>query len=115
MLKLRDSLLQRFGSSLAINLSKPDFLEITDRSATKGRALQFLAEMHRIPREQVAAIGDSYNDLDMLQYAGIGVAVANARQEIKEAASIVTESNLNNGVAVFINDYLAKHKEETCE
>jgi hydroxymethylpyrimidine pyrophosphatase-like HAD family hydrolase len=77
--------------------------------------LQFLAEMHRIPREQVAAIGDSYNDLDMLQYAGIGVAVANARQEIKEAASIVTESNLNNGVAVFINDYLAKHKEETCE
>lgn len=115
LLKLRDSLLQRFGSSLAINLSKPDFLEITDRSATKGRALQFLAEMHRIPREQVAAIGDSYNDLDMLQYAGIGVAVANARQEIKEAASIVTESNLNNGVAVFINDYLAKHKEETCE
>jgi len=115
LLKLRDFLLQRFGSSLAINLSKPDFLEITDRSATKGRALQFLAEMHRIPREQVAAIGDSYNDLDMLQYAGIGVAVANARQEIKEAASIVTESNLNNGVAVFINDYLAKHKEETCE
>ena len=52
MLKLRDSLLQRFGSSLAINLSKPDFLEITDRSATKGRALQFLAEMHRIPRNR---------------------------------------------------------------
>jgi Cof subfamily protein (haloacid dehalogenase superfamily) len=103
--ELKDELNMRFGSRLSITISRPDFLEITDRLATKGQALKYLAELLQIPREQVAAVGDSQNDIDMLLYAGTGVAVANARQEVKAVADLVTASNLDHGVAVFIRRY----------
>jgi hydroxymethylpyrimidine pyrophosphatase-like HAD family hydrolase len=105
---LHDELNVRFGSRLSITVSRPDFLEITDRRATKGQALKALADLHRIPREQVAAVGDSLNDIDMLLYAGTGVAVANARPEVKAVADFVTASNLEDGVAVFIRRYIAE-------
>jgi Cof subfamily protein (haloacid dehalogenase superfamily) len=106
--ELHDELNVRFGSRLSITVSRPDFLEITDRRATKGQALKALADLHRIPREQVAAVGDSLNDIDMLLYAGTGVAVANARPEVKAVADFVTASNLEDGVAVFIRRYIAE-------
>ncbi len=104
--ELKDELNRCFGSRLSITISRPDFLEITDREATKGQALKYLADLHSIPREQVAAVGDSLNDIDMLLYAGTGVAVANARLEVKAVADVVTASNLDHGVAVFIRRYL---------
>ena len=45
-------------------------------------------------------MGDSYNDIDMLQYAGLGVAVANAPREVQNAADVLTLSNVEDGVAV---------------
>ena len=87
-------------------------MEITDRRATQGQALAFLAKLHGIPRELVAAVGDSYNDLDMLRYAGVSVAVANARDEVKAVAKIITKSNNEHGVAAFIDTYLLNGKEE---
>lgn len=110
--ELMDELNARFGHQLAITISRPYFLEITDRLATKGQALKFLADLHRIPQEQVAAIGDSLNDIDMLLYAGIGVAVANARQEVLAVADVITASNLDHGVAAFIRQYLFDNGEE---
>lgn len=106
--KIQKELRQAYGDKLQIVISLPHYLEITDKEATKGKALEFLAKMHRIPRQQVAAIGDSYNDISMLKYAGIGVAVDNAYAEVKAAADIITESNVNHGVAAFINQYLEK-------
>ncbi|MBS4021823.1 MAG: HAD family phosphatase [Dethiobacter sp.] len=103
---LQEELISRFGSDLAIVLSRPHFLEVTDRLATKGQALKYLADLHGIAREDVAAIGDSYNDIDMLIYAGTGVAVANAPQDVKSFADVVTASNLEHGVAVFINRFM---------
>jgi len=110
--EIKDALIASFGNELAIVISRPNFLEITDRLATKGQALHFLAEMLNIPREQVAAVGDSYNDLDMILYAGFGVAVANAREEVKSVADIITAKNTDHGVAVFIKQYLFDEKEE---
>lgn len=107
-----DEILKYYGDELSITLSRPHFLEITDRLSTKGQALKFLAGLHGIPREQVAAVGDSYNDMDMLVYAGIGVAVSNARQEVKDVADVITASNVENGVAQFIEKYLFKGKGE---
>ncbi|MDW7652043.1 MAG: Cof-type HAD-IIB family hydrolase [Bacillota bacterium] len=112
--ELKDELLERFGQDLSITVSRPSFLEITDRLATKGRALKTLAEIHNIPQAQVAAIGDSYNDLDMIVYAGIGVAVANAREAVKAVADVITTSNAEHGVAEFITKYLFGGKEEGC-
>lgn len=104
--KIKKELTDRYGEQLSIAISRPDFLEITDCQATKGRALDFLAKRHNIRREEVAAVGDSYNDLDMLIYAGIGVAVANAREEVKAVADVITGTNVSHGVAQFIRRYL---------
>jgi len=106
LLGLIDKLKKCFGTELSIRLSKPHFLEITDCMATKGEALKSLAALHHIPQEQVAAIGDSYNDVDMLIYAGIGVAVNNAPADVKAVADVITSSNVEHGVAAFIQDYL---------
>lgn len=111
---IRGELTERFSDRLAITISRPSFLEITDYRATKGRALKFLADRNSIPREEVAAIGDSYNDLDMILYAGYGVAVANARKEVRAAANVITAANTDDGVAEFIEKYLFNGKEEQC-
>ncbi len=94
-LNLRDLV----GNKLHITKSKPYFLEITHPQATKGQAIQALVEQLGIKPAQVMAVGDSYNDLDMLEYAGVGVAMGNARPEIQEKADYVTRGNDEDGVA----------------
>ncbi|MCW3488620.1 Cof-type HAD-IIB family hydrolase [Dethiobacter alkaliphilus] len=108
---IKDRILEQYGEELSITISRPHFLEITDRLATKGQALRFLAEKHNIPQAEVAAVGDSFNDLDMIIYAGMGVAVANAREEVKAVADIITSANTEHGVADFIYKYLFDGKE----
>lgn len=87
------------GNRLNMNKSKPYFLEFSHRNAAKGRALAKLAGLWGCLREQILAVGDSENDVDMLEYAGIGVAMGNARPEIKAHADWVTTGNDADGVA----------------
>ena len=94
------------SNQLHITKSKPHFLEITHPAATKGQALDFLAGKIGIDRSQVMAIGDSYNDLDMLEYAGLGVAMGNARTEIQDKADFVTAKNDADGVAEAIQKFV---------
>jgi Cof subfamily protein (haloacid dehalogenase superfamily) len=96
----------KYFSGLSILRSRPYFLEITHRGATKGQALNFLAEREGISAKEIVAIGDSYNDIDMLQFAGLGVAVANAPQEVKNAADVITRAGSEDGVAAFLEEYL---------
>ncbi len=97
---------QGYGKKVHITKSKPRFLEITECSVNKGVALAALAKQFGIVQEEVMAIGDSFNDLEMIQYAGMGVAMGNARLEIKELADIVTASNEEDGVAEAIERYV---------
>lgn len=97
-----------FGEQVQVVISKPDFLEITHISATKGQALRLLAKVYNIPREKIIAIGDSYNDLSMINYAGLGVAMGNAPQGVKEQANYVTKSNDEDGVAEVIRRFILK-------
>ncbi len=103
---LEKMLKEKYTSNLTVLQSRPSFLEITSSEATKGQAIHFLADKKGIDREEIAAIGDSYNDIDMLQYAGLGVAMANAPQEVSAFADFVTLSNREDGVAHFIEEYL---------
>ena len=103
---VQSELRQLFSPGLSILQSRPKFLEITHQEATKGQALRFLAEKQGIARESIVAIGDSYNDVDMLRFAGLGVAVANAPEDVKKAADLVTRANTDDGVAAFIEEYL---------
>ncbi|HJE18263.1 MAG TPA: HAD hydrolase family protein, partial [Enterococcus casseliflavus] len=59
-----------------------------------------------IKQEEVMAIGDNENDLTMVEYAGIGVAMANATENVKNAADVLTASNEEDGVAEVINKYV---------
>jgi hypothetical protein len=103
---LEAELRDKFGSELAILQSRPNFLELTDKRATKGQTLRWLAEQEGIKPEEIIAFGDGHNDLDMIIYAGLGVAVANARPEVIKAADLVTASNVDDGVAEVIERYV---------
>ena len=72
--------------------SGPQYLEFVKTGVSKGRALQETAEKAGVPLGEVIAIGDSENDLSMIQAAGLGVAVANAQEHVKAAADYVTET-----------------------
>jgi len=104
--QLAPLLKQHYGDKVHITKSKPYYLEMTDCSVNKGVALAALAERLGIAQAEVMAIGDSFNDLEMIKYAGLGVAMGNARSEIKEQADIITATNEEDGVAEAIERYV---------
>ncbi len=97
---------QFFGDELLITQSKSHFLEITHPKANKGEAVMLLAEMYNITMDQVLAIGDSLNDIPMIQKAGVGVAVGNARPQVKQVADAVVSSHEESGVAEAIEKFV---------
>ena len=86
--------------------SAPYFLEILDKRVTKGTGVKSLADALGIQPEEVMAIGDQENDIAMIEYAGVGVAMDNAIPAVKEAANFITKSNLEDGVAYAIENML---------
>ena len=99
LLEMEIELRNMFGKKLNVTRSKPFFLEVMDHLANKADALQVVAQHYNIDRKEVMAVGDSYNDLAMIEWAGIGVAMGNARDAVKEAAEFITASNDEEGVA----------------
>ncbi|WP_225743112.1 sugar-phosphatase [Marinilactibacillus sp. Marseille-P9653] len=85
--------------------SEPFFLEFLNKKANKGIALEDLANSLNIPRERVMSIGDGGNDVHMIEYAGTGVAMGNAKDAVKDVADAFTTSNAENGVAKAIRDF----------
>jgi hypothetical protein len=73
---------------------------------TKGTSLHQLTQKLGIAAEEVIAIGDSYNDITMIEFAGLGVAMGNAPDAIKEIANHVTDTNNNDGVAQVVEDFI---------
>ncbi|OAO89111.1 hypothetical protein AXX17_ATUG04370 [Arabidopsis thaliana] len=82
------------------------FMDLQHLDASKGIALANWAQSRSIPREEVLAIGNYYNDIGMLQFAGCGVAMGNSPDEVKAAADEVTVSNNEDGVAVVLKEKL---------
>ena len=101
---------ERFGSGLTINTSRPHFLEFGHPEATKSSALAFLGERLGIHSQEMMAIGDGANDLDMIQYAGIGVAMGNADERLKKVADHITNSNVEEGVAKAIERFVLSNR-----
>ncbi len=95
-----------FGDRLHISKSNPNFLEFSHPLGNKGDALAAIAEYYGVERDEVIAVGDSYNDLEMIDYAGLGVVVGNARPEIKARADYVCHSNDECGVAEVVEKFI---------
>jgi len=96
------------GDEVHITKSKPHYLEFTHREGTKGHALRHVAEMLHCDMSQVIAVGDSWNDRDMIEAAGLGVAMGNAVDQLKELADYVTFSNNEDGVRHVIEKFILK-------
>lgn len=93
-------------SGIALSSSVPRNIEINREDATKGRALLALAKHLGLEREQVMAFGDGLNDISMIESAGIGVAMGNAVEEVRNAADKITATNDEDGVAAVIEALL---------
>lgn len=92
-------LLPQLFPYLAVSTSLPNNIEINSAEATKGQALSALCDRLRIDRSEVIVFGDGLNDLDMLQFAGLPVAMGNADPLIKEHSAFITCSNNDAGIA----------------
>ena len=86
--------------------SSPQFLEFFHSDVSKGNAVKFLSEYCNISPSEIITIGDEMNDISMLEYAGLGIAMDNAKDEVKAHADFVTLSNAEDGVAHVIDRFL---------
>jgi len=91
-------MLPQLFPNLAVSTSLPNNIEINSAEATKGKALAALCSRLGIDSSEVIAFGDGLNDLDMLQFAGLSVAMGNADPLIRQNAMYVTCSNNESGV-----------------
>lgn len=78
---------------------------VMHRNATKLNAVKQIAEILGIARSEIAAFGDDYNDIEMIEYCGTGVAMGNAIEEVRQAADAVTATNNEDGVARYIMEH----------
>ena len=97
---------EHFGHRLFISKSLPYFLEFAAPEVTKGAGLQFLAERLGLVRERTVAFGDGENDVELLEWAGYGVAVANAHERVKAVANFICPGVDEEGVAQVLEAYL---------
>ncbi len=96
----------RFRERYTIVKSTPFYLEILNKNASKGLAVQHLAEKLGISHEETMAIGDEENDRSMLESVGNPVVMANGNPELKKIAKYITKSNEASGVAHAINEWV---------
>lgn len=82
--------------------SQPTYLEVMNISASKSAAAAVLCERFGITARDVIAFGDNYNDVDMLKFAGMGVAMGNAPADVKQIADKIADTNDNDGLAAVL-------------
>jgi cof-like hydrolase len=104
--KFQENLPADINKFYSICRSQKIILEAMPVGADKGQTLKFLVEQLGIERSEVMAIGDGNNDVEMLEYAGIGVAMANGTEAAKNSAKYITGTNENDGVAKAIYKYV---------
>lgn len=89
-----------------VSQSLPDNIEVMDKEVSKGNSVAFLAKMYGVHKDEIMAIGDNENDLSMIEYAGLGVAVGNAEQCLIDRAQHITGNYDEDGVAQVIHKYI---------
>lgn len=94
------------SNRMEIFRSAPFFLELTPKGIDKAQSLQRLLIHLGMKREDLMAFGDGFNDLSMLEYAGIGIAMGNAVDEVKAIADFITISNDEDGIAIALEQLL---------
>lgn len=97
---------EAYKDILSIYRSEPYFLELMPLGVDKAASLSKLLEHLNVTRKELICCGDGYNDLTMIAYAGLGVAMANARDVVKDAADYITLSNDEDGIVHVIKEFM---------
>jgi Cof subfamily protein (haloacid dehalogenase superfamily) len=115
--RVERELAEKFGGrimmmSIRVPSAGVTVLEVFDPAVNKWEGIMHVARRHGIEPEQIIAIGDDVNDVPMLKQAGLGVAMGNARDEIKAVAKRVIGHNKDEGLAEFLEELVALHTVE---
>ena len=108
LVELEKKLKKKYAGKLNIFRSEPFFLELMPKGIDKASVLKNFLPFLGITRDEVICCGDGYNDKTMIEFAGLGVAMANAREEVKAVADYVTASNDEDGIALVIEKFFEK-------
>jgi len=103
---LYNTLEKEFSDEIMLYRSKPTYIEISHKSISKKTAIEVLLKncYQDLSMKDVMAFGDNYNDIEMLKAVGLGVAVANANDEVLKIADRITDTNKNDGVAKVLEE-----------
>jgi len=94
------------GKNFSVYRSEPFFLEILPKGIDKAQSLERLLEVIGMKREEMIACGDGYNDLTMIEFAGLGVAMENAVLPLRKIADYITDSNNDDGVGKVVEKFM---------
>ena len=107
ILSIEKRLLELHKGQLNISKSQPGYLEVMSLEASKAKAIEFIIDKYGIDKKEIIAIGDNYNDKGMIEFAGMGIAMGNAPEEIKSVADYVTDTNNKDGVAKALHHHFS--------
>ncbi len=102
VIKLDKIIKRELGEKYEVGICDKFLLNITQKGVSKGSAIEKIANIHGIKKEEIVAVGDSPNDSSMFEYAGVGVAMGNAMPGLKKLATTVCGDVKNDGLAEFI-------------
>lgn len=94
-----------YRDDITAEFSLPFFLEVYNSGASKGHAMAKIGETYGIDRDEIIAIGDGENDISMIEYAGVGIAMENGLDIVKKNADFIALSNSEDGVSYAIKKY----------
>lgn len=111
LLQVQKQLKSRYNSLLSIYFSEPFFLEIMPQNIDKAQSLLTLLNTIGISSDEMICCGDGFNDISMIQTAGLGVAMENAQDIVKEAADYITRSNDDEGILYVIQKFMSNNSD----
>lgn len=106
-----EQLQNMYGDILSIYRSEPFFIEVMPKNVDKATSLDRMLSTVGLTRENTICCGDGFNDISMISYAGVGVAMANAQEPVKEAADYITDSNDEDGIVKVIDTFILPNQE----
>ena len=106
LLPIEREMQERYGRSMNVYRSEAFYLELNPPAIDKANSLRMLLSHLGLTPADMMACGDGFNDLSMIELAGLGVAMANAKEEVKAVASYITDSNEEDGVATAVERFL---------
>ncbi len=103
---VKNAVAKKFIGQIGIAISDEHLMQVIHPDVDKGAALKIVADHLKVDRENILAIGDAPNDIGMLQYAGMGLAMANGWDSVRDVADAVIPTNNDDGVAYAIRKYI---------